>query len=664
MKQVSYNYRHHWIVLGLVGVAALGEWLLFDLSSSVGPVGATSLFAGKSQLLMVIVAGLAGLTYLAYCRAEQRMQHLAIERDKSRHLAEMLAAHKTCIDAHAIVSITDAKGDISYVNDKFCEISKFSRAELIGQNHRIVNSGVHDPAVFQAMYRAINTGEVWSAKLCNRAKDGSLYWVATTVMPLHNSQGQLEEIISIRTDISEIKKKEVALRQARDALEHIAYFDAMTALPNRTHCQQDLEALFMAEGGPERFAVIQIDLDKFKRVNDTLGHAAGDQLLREVGSRLSYLSAKIPDFRPYRWGGDEFIAIVKNRKALELENLCQELTDVISIPITYKDTSLWPSVSLGIAVCPDDATDLESLMMYADLALYKTKEVGRDGYHFFVAEMKEKIDSEIRIESDVRAALELDQFELYFQPQISTVDERITGIESLVRWNHPEQGQLPPGLFMDVVERFGMASALGRTIFDKAMFAARQWVDEGLDFGRLAINLSPAHLKRQTLVDDFCESLGKYQIDPGLLAVELLESVVIDDIPSQVSEIFERLARQGVHVELDDFGTGYASLGALSSLPVDGIKIDRSFVSDISSDEKQMAILEVVMSMSKLMKLRVVCEGIETQDQLRTVSKIANCSVQGYLVSRPLDLDEMTAWIRERRNIGQLAAIRPLQSQN
>ncbi|WP_316859249.1 EAL domain-containing protein [uncultured Cohaesibacter sp.] len=938
MKTLLHGRRHRIILSTLSVVMTLAGISLiaivdFDKSITVPP------------LLSILTHGLifASLLFLLFLRlahqqALQKARELEETQGKLLRQAENFARQKVGIDAHAIISITNRDGRITYANDKFCEISGYSQEELIGEDHRILNSGIHDQTFFSGLYANVLRGKTWHGEICNRAKDGSLYWVATTIVPLQNQDGRVDEFISIRTDITSIKsheaelqksnqlldttfkhfpgsitafdkdkrlilanratydlletspedlpvgstyedivrinaargeygsvepdeilkerldllksnetihfdrinpagrhleismwplqdggfvvvhldatdryrmiadlkrkneeaeatakalmsaqaaqkethqrlldsinsmksgfaiwdkeskllmvneafrnfheeieewivpglsferfmqlgaekkiwqnsdemteewikaahrkfisndemeliivmrdgthlilynsrlengdaisnfiditedrKRQAELERARDALTDIAYFDALTTLPNRAHCQQDLEQMFKDGKPRDRFAIIQIDIDKFKRVNDSMGHISGDHLLKEIGSRLSFLASKVPTFKPYRWGGDEFVATVTNISSEELESLCQELTDLIAIPVPYEGATLWPTVSLGIALYPDDATDLASLMMYADLALYKTKEMGRDGYQFFSAEMKEKLDSEASIEADVRAALRLDEFELYFQPQISTIDESITGIEALVRWNHPERGQLPPGLFMEIVESNGMASALGNVIFDKAMMAVRSWSEEGLHFGRLSVNLSPAHLKKQTLVDDFCYSMEKYGVNPDLLAVELLESMLLDDRYTYINELFETLAARGVHVELDDFGTGYASLSHLSNLPVDGIKIDRSFVNNIAVNEKQKAIVEVVMSMSKMMQLRVVCEGIETHQQLSTVSQIANCSVQGYLVSRPLCFNDMTNWIREKRHIGLLSPSGPRQ---
>ncbi|WP_198662914.1 sensor domain-containing protein [Cohaesibacter intestini] len=946
MKTLRSIGRDRWTSIGPVAAMISSAGLLVAALFQTDRLIAILLTGTAAGLLLATIVGLVALARHNHTHVMSRFEVMFREQDKARKLVKKLTSHKLCIDSHAIVSMTDAKGRITYVNDKFCEISQYSEAELLGRNHRILNSGYHDDSFFQKMYETVHRGEVWSGTVRNRAKDGSFYWVETTVAPVLNEKGELEELISVRTEITSIKEKkdelaksnhllqsifdnfpgaisvydkdlkltlsnaafhellsvpadtfpigtsledvlrynaqndlcgikmtseqidarikehldqarahlpyvftcegkseqvlevkgwplrdkglllthidvterhamirnlkakheeaqqtaqklqvaqriqastheqllnsinsmhnglaiwdsqgylqlanrafrefhapiadqilpgmafetfmrlscekgllvfdkkssndapdldhwikrlvdehltqdhmesnltlrpgtkvvlqkkrvsngniittmidvtaqrarEEELKRTRDALEHIAYFDSLTTLPNRAHGQQDLEALLRKGDQNTKFAIVQIDLDKFKRVNDTMGHAAGDHLLKVTGSRLSFLSSKVPAFRPYRWGGDEFVAIVLLDDDFDLEGLCQEMTDLVAVPVPYEDTTLWPTTSLGIATYPDDATDLESLMIYADLALYKTKRMGRDGYQFFSAEMKEKVDSDNRIELGVRSALEMDQFELYFQPQISALDESIVGIEALVRWNHPERGQLPPGLFMQVVESHGLAAALGRTVFDKAMMAAKKWMDEGLSFGRLAINLSPGHIQKATLVDDFCDSLNKYDVNPDLLAVELLESVWLDDSEGNIEEIFHRLSAAGVHVELDDFGTGYASLTHLSSLPIDGIKIDRSLISAIPHGDKQRAILELVMSMTKLMQLRVVCEGVETVQQLEAVSKIANCSIQGYLVSRPLSFDQMTSWMRDQRNIGSLKPREP-----
>ncbi len=441
---------------------------------------------------------------------------------------------------------------------------------------------------------------------------------------------------------------------SQQQLEKIAYFDALTALPNRAHCQKDLAETFAFAAAEDRFAIIQIDLDNFKRVNDTLGHATGDHLLQTLGTRLNFLTQELKNLKPYRWGGDEFIVLVQREEDTNMEEICQELTDLISVPIQMEKTTLRPTVSLGVARYPEDGQDISTLMVFADLALYKTKELGRDGYQFFTAEMKEKLDTETRIEQELRVAIDEGQLELYFQPQVNINNEVISGIEALVRWNHPERGLLVPGEFLEVAETTGLASAMGRTVFAEAMKAIRHWTDAGLDFGRLAINLSPEHLKKKTILDDLFGAMDKYGVGPDTLAVELLESFIFDDPNANIDATLNQLRSRGIHVELDDFGTGYASLSHLSKMPINGLKIDRSFVNHMVDDKKQQGIVSAMISISKLLDLRVVCEGVESQRQLDAISQIGNCAIQGYVIARPMDLDHITDWIREKRNIGLL----------
>lgn len=464
------------------------------------------------------------------------------------------------------------------------------------------------------------------------------------------------DVITTVIDITAHRQRELELQDAKDRLENIAYYDSLTGLANRAHCQMDMAEKFAFVDSDKKFAIIQIDLDNFKRVNDTLGHAAGDHLLKTLGERMSLLASDFKNFKSYRWGGDEFIALVERDDDTDLDAICSELTDMISIPLSYGKSTLRPTVSLGVARYPEDAQDLESLMIFSDLALYRTKELGRDGYQFFTSEMKDKIDTESRIEQELRIAIEKDQLELYFQPQVDIADETITGLEALIRWNHPEKGLIGPGEFLSISEGTGLAPAIGCKVFDYAMTAVRYWVDEGLEFGRLAVNLSPEHLKRGTILDDFLGMMKKYDIESQFLAVEFLESFIFDDPNANITDILQQFRARDIHVELDDFGTGYASLSHLSTMPITGLKIDKSFVDQMTNDKRQQGIISALISISKLMKLRVVCEGIETWEQVDAISQIGKCSIQGYFVARPMNFKDITRWIKNEGNKGVLKA--------
>jgi len=465
------------------------------------------------------------------------------------------------------------------------------------------------------------------------------------------------EMITTVVDVSAHRQRELELQDTKDQLEHIAYYDNLTGLANRVHCLKDMAEKFAFADKGKKWAIIQIDLDKFKRINDTQGHATGDYLLKRIGERFQLLTREIAGFEIYRWGGDEFIALVERGENTDLEVICQELTDLAGIQLTYENQVLRPTVSLGVARYPEDGEDLEALMIFADLALYKTKELGRDGYQFFTSDMKAEVDKEARIEDELREAINEGQLELYYQPQINIRTEAITGVEALLRWNHPERGLVSPGEFLPIAENSGLAPAIGRLVFDQGLAAARKMLDANIDFGRLAVNLSPNHLKEGEILKDLFRCVEAYQVAPQYLSVEILESFLLDDPHADIENILKQVRDKDIHVELDDFGTGYASLSHLSTMPISGLKIDRSFIQKVVNDPTQKGIVSSLISISELMKLHVICEGIETRDQVEAISQIGNCSIQGYFVARPMRFSQLTEWISRSCNKGALCAL-------
>ena len=607
-------------------------------------------------------------TYMDITEAEEMMAALEQKSSEAVAIAENLRRTKEAQDQtyqHLVTSVNSmANGFVIWDADDRLVLANEAYLDF----HHPVRDMIIEGVQFEHMLRAgldnniwdlgDQDGEEWLRQQVDRRKtthpereirlvDGREITISDLV--LDNG-----DVISTITDITSRYLREIELQDAKDQLEQIAYFDALTGLANRAHCQKDMVEKFAFVETGKKFAIIQIDLDNFKRVNDTLGHAAGDYLLKTLGDRMSLLAGEFDNFRTYRWGGDEFIALVDRNDDTDLGSICGELTDMISIPLNYEGTVLRPTVSLGVARYPEDARDIESLMIFSDLALYRTKELGRDGYQFFTSEMKEKIDTESRIEQELRVAIEKDQLELYFQPQLDIEDESITGIEALIRWNHPDRGLIAPGEFLAIAEAAGLAPAIGCKVFEYAMRAIRSWVDEGLEFGRLAVNLSPEHLKKSTILTDFFSAMEKYDIEPRFVAVEFLESFIFDDPNANVMDILKQFRARNIHVELDDFGTGYASLSHLSTMPITGLKIDKSFVDQMIGDKRQQGIVAALISISKLMKLRVVCEGIETWQQVDAIARIGKSSIQGYFIARPMSFDSICDWIKTGRNTGAL----------
>lgn len=451
----------------------------------------------------------------------------------------------------------------------------------------------------------------------------------------------------LRARIADLEK---ALEEAHADIERLKHNDLLTGLPNRACCLEELTARIEKAGPDDRFALIHLGIDTFSRINDVHGHEVADDLLVEVGWRLRSMIVSPHIDRAYRWGGDEFILFV-DRYGRDLEDLCCELTDILSIPVTSGSVTLHPTVSAGVALFPEDGETADALTVDASIALFKARRQGRDGYHFFAPEMRREIQRSADIEHELRRALEEDELMLYFHPQISLRSGEVTGAECLVRWQHPERGLVSPTDFVDVAESSRLAPALGRYIFDHAFATARHWLDRGIGFGRIAINLSPRHMQIGALYDDFTWAMSKHDIEADLVTAEILESVFMEDHGGGCIELMKALHGLGVHVELDDFGTGFASLSHLTSLPIGGFKIDQGFTRTMLSEKMSAVVVEALMTMAQQIGFDVVVEGVETKEQLRHLMEFGYGSAQGYVVAEPLPFEQMTDWLTIRQHL-------------
>ena len=480
--------------------------------------------------------------------------------------------------------------------------------------------------------------ESLSVESLHRRKDGSEYPVDLRVQMLKDQDKDL--FVAIANDVSERAQRETETREAKVRAEKLAYFDPLTKLSNRAGCQRDAKERF--KKGDKPAFLVHVDMDGFKRVNDTLGHLAGDHCLEETGKRLREVCRGLGT--AYRWGGDEFV-ILADSSTSDPNELCERARRLMRLPMEYHGNRFWPTVSMGLALCPDDGADFDTLLVNADLALYQSKENGKDRYTFFKPDMRTDSETEAQIELELKDAVKHDQFFLVFQPQVNLRSQAVTGVEALVRWQHPERGTVSPGDFLPVVEKSGLAPILGEIVIDKALAAARHWLDEGLNFGRVSVNISPAHLASGMLLDHFKAAMDRHGVGPERITAEVLESVFLNDTRSGHLAVLRQLYELGMHIELDDFGTGYASLSHVADLPINGLKIDRSFTRQMLQDPKKEVIVNQLIHLARSLNIGIVCEGVETEAQYDRLRMMGDFSIQGYLISRPMPFAEATDWM-------------------
>jgi diguanylate cyclase (GGDEF)-like protein/PAS domain S-box-containing protein len=534
------------------------------------------------------------------------------------------------IDQAVIVAVTDLRGRITYANDNFCKISGYSRAELLGQDHRILNSGKHSKAFFREMYRCIARGKVWRGEFCNKSKSGSLYWVDSVITPQLGVDGKPIAYMAIRIDIT-------ARKHAEAQISHAATHDALTGLANRAALlERTNEALAHMQKQLGALTVHMLDLDGFKHVNDTLGHDAGDKLLKELARRLKS-SLRETDIVA-RLGGDEF-AIIQTDTTNQREDaieLAVRTLELVAEPFHLDGQDVSIGTSIGIALAPANGTDAAELLKKADLALYRAKSEGRNSFSFFDEDLSEKAITRLRLVNDMRAALSRNEFELHYQPLFDTKTSRPCGMEALVRWRHPVAGLLYPDSFISIAEETGLMEPLGQWILQRACADAASW-PEGI---KVAVNLSAGQFRSSALFDVILCALVESGLPPERLELEITESLLLQDKESNVL-VIQQLKNIGITIALDDFGTGYASLSYLLLFPFDKIKIDKSFTQGLLTRTDCMAVVASILTLARGLEIAVTAEGVETNPQFELLRAHGVNYVQGYLFGRPRPLAEL-----------------------
>jgi diguanylate cyclase (GGDEF)-like protein/PAS domain S-box-containing protein len=560
------------------------------------------------------------------------------EQQLKRSLEE-LKYQKHALDKHAIVAITDIQGRITYANQKFCEISGYSLDELIGKDHAILNSGYHPKGFWKAMYRSVSRGNAWHDEVCNRAKDGHLYWVDTTIAPFIGDNGKPESYISIRTDITQGKL-------AEEKSTYLALYDSLTGLPNRRLLQDRLkQALTASERSGKKGALLFLDLDHFKVLNDTLGHDVGDLLLQQVGERLVRVVREGDTVA--RLGGDEFVIVLESldeqviTSGTQAKMIGKKILSELNKPYQLNTHKHLITPSIGITLFDGYQESIDDLLKQADIAMYQAKKTGRNAVSFFDPEMQTTIYARVGLEHELHEALEKNQFELHYQLQVDA-SKRPTGVEALLRWVHPERGMISPLQFIPLAEESDLILHIGKWVLNKACAQLKEWQnDKQTSHLTISINVSPKHLHQANFVSQIKSSVKKYAIDPTKLKLELTENILLNRM-DEIIEKMNALKVLGIRFSLDDFGTGYSSLQYLKRLPLYQLKIDQSFVRDIATDTSDQEIIRTIIAMAHTLNLNVIAEGVETNEQQALLESNGCLHYQGYLFGKPVPIDELS----------------------
>ena len=595
---------------------------------------------------------MAGI-HLDIDRAKRAEAAIDEARTRAERALSELRAYQTALDQHAIIAVTDPSGTITHANDRFCQVSQYSREELVGQTHRIINSGVHPRNAWADMWRQITQGRLWRGEVCNRARDGSFYWVDATIMPVLDPQGKVLEYVAIRTDITQRKQLEAQLRSA-------ALTDGLTQLPNRVSMLEKLHgAVLRARRLHDyRFAVLFMDFDRFKLVNDSLGHEVGDELLRQIALRLrlalregdAFSRADETTHTAARIGGDEFVILLDGIRGVEdAELVARRLLLVLSQPYRIGTHEVHSSASIGVVASDTNRGDADALLRDADTAMYEAKRTGRGRYVLFDATMHERVARTLHFENDLRRALQNDEFFVVYQPIVDLPSGRLRGVEALARWRHPERGLVPPLEFIPIAEETGLIGALGARVLSESCEQFMRWrTTLGADApGSISVNLSRAQLCQGDLVDTVQHELLRTGMQPQWLRLEVTETLAMQD--GGALAVLHRLKGLGVSLALDDFGTGYSSLACLHEIPVDVLKIDRSFVSQLAQSNHRRVLIQATVLVARALDIRTVAEGVETAEQAQLLNELGCSMAQGFLFGRPMTPPEFEQ--RQRRHM-------------
>ena len=600
---------------------------------------------GQTQELWVKCEG-----FLIHASANKDINFVITDISLLKSLEDDLRLGASIFDESAeAIMIAASDLTILKVNHAYSRITGYTAAEAIGKKSNLLKSGRHDAAFYKEMWDAINQHDHWQGEIWNKRKNGEIYPEWLNISARKNSLNQTTHYIGIFSDITSQK-------DADSRIHFLAYYDALTKLPNRSLLQDRIKyTISRSRRSKKHNALMLLDLDHFKVINDSLGHEVGDNLLIEVAKRLA-ASVREED-TVSRLGGDEFVILLhelhqEHDAAKHIAaGIAGKICTLLAEPIKIGNHLLHIGASIGITVFHGMDGHNADLIKNADNAMYKAKDAGRNQYEFYTPEMKIHADSRLLIENELRSALDRGQLELYYQPQTDILSNRICGAEALLRWNHPEKGLVPPGSFIAIAEQTGLIVPIGVWVLQTACRHIAAWNHAGdaKHLSYVAVNVSPHQFQLKNFVAQVSSCIAEAGIDAGQLELELTEGVLIQNIGDTLEKL-KALKALGVRIAIDDFGTGYSSLNYLKRFPLDTLKIDQSFVRDISSDPNDAAIVQTIIALAANLNLRVMAEGVETEQQLAFLRDRKCDSFQGYLCSRPLPQTDFIALLQAQND--------------
>ncbi len=564
-------------------------------------------------------------------KVEQKTQQLSMQKQFLQNVIDGVSDAVTVYDSTLSTSLMN-RAATTLPELKFSQ-NQLNNIEITLENHS---------AALKLASQSFESGQAQKTVLYYLDNQFKKHYVELTTTPIKNRQDDVTSVIQLGHEITNYLDIQEQLQQQKNDLDFIAYHDPLTDLPNRILFLDRLnQAINQAQRNNEKIALLFIDLDRFKEINDSFGHNSGDEVLIVCAERLHNCIRKIDTVA--RLGGDEFTILLDALKSNNvIINIVEKIINRLSAPIYLGDDVFHVTASVGISLFPNDGQNAEQLLKNADAAMYKAKDDGKNTYHFYTKEMTEQAFERIFMENNLREALNRNEFEMYYQPQYNSSTNEIIGFEALVRWNHPERGVVSPEQFIPVAEETGLIVPLGRQILDMATATVAEWQRKGLTQARMAINVSAKQLRDVSFTQTLSAILDKNQCLPEWVELEITESSVMKNTEHTI-KLLHQIRRRGITISIDDFGTGYSSLAYLKKLPINKVKIDRSFICNLPGDKDDAEITKAIISMSRSLNLDIIAEGIETDEQRTFVNSEGCYMIQGYLYSKPVTYDEMTA---------------------